>query len=126
MRRMRSRRFRLGLTVAVLVGLASCEINPQPGLPNEPRPSLPGSDAGGSLNLGEGTAGTTSGPSAGGTNNDTDTANGGSLMIGLGGEAPSGAGGAGPETPGEGGAGGETDAGGAGGAGGAVSARGPK
>lgn len=121
MGRMRTPQLRLGLLLAVLAGSASCEINPQPGLPSEPRPSTPGSGTGtgGSLGLSDGTAGATQvGPSAGGTGNDT--ANGGSLTIGQGGEDDSGAGGAGALNPSEGGAGGETDAGGTGGEGGAI------
>ena len=103
---MRSRRFRPGLLLVALAGLVSCEINPQPPLPSEPQatPSV-----GGSAALGEGTAGTQSGPSAGG-GTPSDIANGGSLTVDAGGQAPSGAGGADGETD-AGGAGGATDAG---------------
>jgi hypothetical protein len=131
---MHSRRFRLGLLLAVLAGLASCEINPQPPLPGDKQSNPPG--VAGSLNLGEGTSGAQSGPSCG-TGNDSST--GGSLVIDMGGGAPQGSGGVAGNsdvpTPGDGGAadaggaGGATDAGGAGGAtdaGGPVAEPGPR
>lgn len=131
--RMHSRRFRLGLLLAVLAGLASCEINPQPPLPaGIKQPNPPG--VSGSLNLGEGTSGAQAGPGGGGTSNDSSS--GGSLVIDMGGGAPQGSGGNGDiPTPGDGGgadaggAGGANDAGGAGGAteaGGPVAKHGPR
>jgi len=135
---MHSRRFRPGLLLAVLAGLASCEINPQPPLPaGVKQPNPPG--AAGSLNLGEGMSGGQAGPGSGGTGNDSSS--GGSLVIDTGGGGPQagggGAGNAGVPTPGEGeggandagGAGGATDAGGAGGAndaGGPIVKHGPR
>jgi hypothetical protein len=82
---MRSRRFRLGLLLTVVVSLGSCEINPQPELPNRsPGSNLP--DAGGSAPV-VGTGGT-----------GLDISNGGTLTLDPGGGNPQGSAG-GPATP---------------------------
>jgi len=118
---MRPRRFRLWLLLALAAGLGSCEINPQPGLPDSSEdnsPGVHGPGKGGATMTGEGPqAGSSS--SGGGLvlNPSGGTFSGGGPVIGLGG-ANDAAGGEGPGQPGAGGAGGANEPGGAGGAGG--------
>ena len=118
MDRMRSRRFRLWLLLALLAGLASCDLNPQPSLPDSDKgsgvhgggtsagPSLSTGGNGGSLALNPGTAGSVGGNAASG-GGPADNAEGGAAPV----SEAGGAGGAGDAEPHAGGAGGAVDTG---------------
>ena len=125
--RMPSRRFRLWLALAVAAGLASCELNPQPPIPDRSFPHSPGT-AGTKSNMdGDPSSGPIAMPGSGGLGLGGGSATGGSLTIDIGGnnDATSGGpgliegGASGGEEPGAGGAGGagggDGSAGGAGG-----------
>src|ERR1700752_3153782 len=93
---MLSRWLRLGLVLSALLGLGSCELNPQPDLPgsNPYSPGAPATGSGGTgLHIGMGPmAGTGSvvAPGAGGNSGGTGGAVGGLPLEpgGAGGEAP--------------------------------------